>query len=242
MGKVINKKQDICEKDYINILKRICNILEKNKINYWLFAGTLLGCIRDNHFISWDDDIDIAIDNSSFVKTLTLINTFKKNNFTFCIQQEKGNYKKIILTDPSIPHFHIDLYEIKLYNNKYIFKRTLVNNLPTILSYKILGIYINLTNKDYSKHVNKSNRIIKYIFRSINHFFGTKQTLIHNNLGTEKIKYYGIATRIPKNYKEYLVLMYGDTWRIPNYKFDNTKISKQFIKEVMKDGREICYL
>ena len=37
------------------------NLLNKYKIKYWLCHGTLLGIIRDNSLIEWDNDIDIAV-------------------------------------------------------------------------------------------------------------------------------------------------------------------------------------
>ena len=39
----------------------VINILNKNKISYWVCHGTLLGIIRDKKLISWDPDIDIAV-------------------------------------------------------------------------------------------------------------------------------------------------------------------------------------
>ena len=44
-----------------NILREICSLLGKNKINYWVCHGTLLGIIRENRLLPWDHDIDIAV-------------------------------------------------------------------------------------------------------------------------------------------------------------------------------------
>lgn len=43
------------------LLGRVVKILNQEKINYYVDAGTLLGIIRDDALIPWDDDIDIAL-------------------------------------------------------------------------------------------------------------------------------------------------------------------------------------
>ncbi|PIE81085.1 MAG: lipopolysaccharide cholinephosphotransferase, partial [Candidatus Delongbacteria bacterium] len=37
------------------------NILEENNIKYILEAGTLLGIVRENRLLPWDNDIDITV-------------------------------------------------------------------------------------------------------------------------------------------------------------------------------------
>ena len=37
------------------------NLLNENKISYWVCHGTLLGLIRDGNLIPWDHDIDLAV-------------------------------------------------------------------------------------------------------------------------------------------------------------------------------------
>ena len=44
-----------------DFLLEICKILFENKINYWICNGTLLGLIRENRVLPWDNDIDIGV-------------------------------------------------------------------------------------------------------------------------------------------------------------------------------------
>lgn len=45
----------------IELLDELDRISKKYNIKYQLFAGTLLGAVRHNGYIPWDDDIDVAM-------------------------------------------------------------------------------------------------------------------------------------------------------------------------------------
>ncbi len=48
------------------ILKEFINICEENNLTYYMYAGSLLGTIRHQGFIPWDDDLDVIMFRDDF--------------------------------------------------------------------------------------------------------------------------------------------------------------------------------
>lgn len=56
----------------LDMLKVIDDICTKHQLDYWLEGGTLLGAIRHQGFIPWDDDLDISMPRWSYDAFLKL--------------------------------------------------------------------------------------------------------------------------------------------------------------------------
>ena len=58
----------------LEILEDVASFCEKEKLEYFLISGTLLGAIRHKGFIPWDDDIDIVMPRPSYNRLIESYN------------------------------------------------------------------------------------------------------------------------------------------------------------------------
>lgn len=94
------------------MLRKVCRILDKNKIPYVLEGGTLLGIVRENRLLPWDNDLDLTITEQDMDRILNL-----KRKFWW------AGYKiRLVKSKEEMPHFpkgSVRLIKIKI--KKYFF-------------------------------------------------------------------------------------------------------------------------
>lgn len=126
----------------LNMLKYLDNFCRENQITYFLSGGTMLGAIRHNGFIPWDDDVDINMLREEYDKFSELVS---KGIF------ENERYKALLPGEKNYAYPFI----------KIVDKETLLLESDFKKKYK-LGIYIDIFPMEYMKEDYKERAQLHY--------------------------------------------------------------------------------
>ncbi len=96
----------------LRLLERATTLLEKYNIPYWLEGGTLLGIIRENRLLPWDNDLDISIRSEDFDRLRRILPKFFYRGMIAKVREYK-------IDDPPFQKGEVRL--IKVYATKYLF-------------------------------------------------------------------------------------------------------------------------
>ena len=93
------------EKKARKMLKDVCGILDNCGIPYTLEGGTLLGIIRENRLLPWDNDIDITV-------TEEHLDSIIRNKWKFLIRGYRLKIRRTVFEKPHFPAGSVRLINV----------------------------------------------------------------------------------------------------------------------------------
>lgn len=94
------------------LLITVTQILNKHNIPYWLEGGTLLGIVRENRLLPWDNDVDISLRKTDEKKLLKILYKLWFRGYRVSVKY----YEKSVL-----PFNQKQVRIVKITNRKYFF-------------------------------------------------------------------------------------------------------------------------
>lgn len=223
-----------CQQNLLLLMSSFDQMCQDNHIKYGADSGTLLGAIRHNGFIPWDDDLDIVVTRKDYEKLMAL--DFSKYGLkwvrkvwieSLCFVDDSS-----LSTKPIVDIFILD----NTPDNKFFRKLKLVRILI------LHGLWHR-----YSKERYKTNSILKkvysFVLGNLGRLFSDEQIFrrfqrvskIGNNKACQYVQCYNYLTHelkvlypsnildnvkrhrfenieinIPSDYDTYLTNLYGD--------------------------------
>lgn len=151
----------------LDILKTVHDFCNENQIRYSLAYGTLLGAIRHNGYIPWDDDIDIIMSRPDYNRFIKGFNSFSKIykvispeiNLNFYapyanVYDNRTLLKETHLDNGDFLGIKIDIFPIDgVFPNSimYSIQKRCISVLNSLRSIKVEHRYSNHSYKYYSK-------------------------------------------------------------------------------------------
>lgn len=168
----------------LEIMKKIHAFCEKHNLTYYLAYGTMIGAIRHNGFIPWDDDIDIFMPREDYENFLTLF------------VREQESLDLAIVNHTTTPYLGRAM-------SKVIDTRTLLTELKYKNDDKI-GVFVDIFPLDGLPKPGVKRKIHMFTCKLLSKVFYTKKELKKKSL----IDYLILLLSLP--YSEKTIISYLD--------------------------------
>lgn len=228
----------------LDMLVYFDNFCRENKLDYWISFGTLLGGVRHQGFIPWDDDVDVEMPIESYRKLVR--KWFQHGDKEHYFLQTKK-------TDPYLPY---PFYRLRKNGTTWIDPGFETMPIHWGIPIDIFPIYHRPTNRilkkiqdvchsratrfcTYSWNHPQKRGIKPFIYTKLTSFFlamvsvisslSKKSDYVYHAFGYKKRKegkkdwflpsksilFEGVELRSPANPHEYLQWQYGDYMELP---------------------------
>lgn len=147
--KTTDENLALSQKIDVMLLRELISICEEENIQYWLDFGTLLGSIRHEGFIPWDDDIDIGVmreDMDGLLKAIEKSDTFRVWNY-YIVDTQCCKVVRFMSKKYCIPNF-VDIFVYDWCDSQSDETWKKYRELKNISSAEITNLSLTFNNKD----------------------------------------------------------------------------------------------
>lgn len=229
----------------LNLMIEINNICKEHNIKYTLMGGSLIGAIRHNGFIPWDDDMDIGMLYDDYMKFIDVLKSINHPWLTFdyagsldyeeqfmkvydsrtTLKEFKSNRIKGVFVDifPIIPIGNSMKSAKRRYYYDTILKMSRYNKTNNSKSskskmfvYKLVGLFHSADG--LTKKIQKyRNKLSKKDYKLFSDIDGSTKGIVSKNIFDEFVmhKFENTEFMIVKEYDKYLRNIFGDYMKLP---------------------------
>ena len=226
---VLKYSQLIC----LEILKFVDNVCRKHDIDYWLDFGNLLGYVRHNGYLPWDDDVDIGMIREDYIKFLEVLNEEIQINGL----SDKFLIKKMTQTNDSFivgfiqlvykpnPNFS-SIIGIDVFPYEYVKldDKLSKDNIEEVFHSEVSNFYLNLLNKNFTeeeafkvfnKNLHISDSKESYIIPGADSFTANFRLYKTKDVfPIKKVKFEHYDILAPNNPSNYVGTTYGSDYMV----------------------------
>lgn len=219
-----------CQLVMLRMLKIFDYICTKHQIRYFLIGGSLLGAIRHQGFIPWDDDLDIAMTRADYEKFLQVGVPELPNDIFFQNPDTDRHYPQCSPVDARLRDKYSSYKHIGKPNNPW-HEGLQVDIFVHDQSYLPHNFFVIASNKFFKKINNHNIRtrslkwIAKYSPFPLVYSSNYQQYYDMIKAGTYikesecstllRAKFEDMEALIPSGYKSYLIRQYGNFMQLP---------------------------
>lgn len=159
------------QKKELEMLIQLAQILDRNKIGFWLACGTTLGCVRHQGFIPWDDDVDIYIMGKDYPRLKEVFSTQDTGNLCLhdytTVDGYPYSFPKVVASDTVLIEKDLSHLQYRggIYIDIFLLQETSGNPLVQFCSEKLRYIRYCLLRSyyfDFSSPLRKAmHRVVK---------------------------------------------------------------------------------
>lgn len=160
----------------LRILSEVATYCKRNGIKYFLCGGSLLGAVRHNGYIPWDDDIDIALLRSDYEKLVADFNT-DSTLYTLYTSENKEDYpypfakisynNSILVEENDVLPFNIgvniDIFPIDTVPEEDKLQRDLIKSI--MKKRNVLNLKSIVVNKERKCYKNAILKVGKFFYK-----------------------------------------------------------------------------